>query len=78
MTELRQRFDDDLELAGYSERTREAYLRSVRQLANHYGQSPDTLTETQVRDYFIHLKTTRKFAPGSLKVGIVERSGTSG
>jgi Putative transposase len=34
-TELRKRMLQDLQLAGLSERTQEAYLRSVRQLANH-------------------------------------------
>ena len=67
-TALRQRMLQDLQLAGLSERTQEAYLRSVRQLADHFHTSPDRLSEHQVRDYFLHLKNDRKFASGSLVV----------
>jgi integrase/recombinase XerD len=58
----------DLQLAGMSERTQEAYLRSVRQLADHFHTPPDRLSEHQVRDYFLHLKNDRKFASGSLVI----------
>ena len=61
-TALRQRMLQDLQLAGLSERTQEAYLRAVRQLADHFHTPPDRLSEQQVRDYFLHLKNDRKFA----------------
>ena len=67
-TALRQRMLQDLQLAGLSERTQEAYLRSVRQLADHFHTPPDRLSEQQLRDYFLHLKNDRKFASGSLVV----------
>jgi integrase/recombinase XerD len=67
-TALRQRMLQDLQLAGLSERTQEAYLRAVRQLADHFHIPPDRLTEPQVRDYFLHLKNDRKFASGSLMI----------
>src|SRR3954470_16013221 len=67
-TALRQRMLQDLQLAGLSENTQEAYLRAVRQLADHFHTSPDRLSEQQVRDYFLHLKNDRKFASGSLVV----------
>ena len=67
-TALRQRMLQDLQLAGLSERTQEAYLRSVRQLADHFHTPPDRLSEPQVRDYLLHLKNDRKFASGSLVV----------
>ena len=67
-TTLRQRMLQDLQLAGLSERTQEAYLRAVRQLADHFHTPPDRLTEQQVRDYFLHLKNDRKFASASLVI----------
>ncbi len=36
MTELRKRMIEGLQLRGLSERTQEAYVRAVRQLADHY------------------------------------------
>ncbi len=67
-TALRQRMLQDLQLAGLSERTQEAYLRAMRQLAARFGQSPDRLTEAQVRDYFLYLKNDKKFSPSALKI----------
>jgi len=67
-TALRQRMLQDLQLAGLSERTLEAYLRAVRQLAEHFHTPPDRLSEQQVRDYFLHLKNDRKFASASLGI----------
>jgi site-specific recombinase XerD len=58
----------DLQLAGLSERTQEAYLRAVRQLADHFHTPPDRLSEQQVRDYFLHLKNDRQFATASLAI----------
>ena len=65
---LRQRMLQDLQLLGLSERTQEAYVRAVRQLAAHFRQSPDQLTEVQVREYFLYLKNDKKFSPSALKI----------
>jgi site-specific recombinase XerD len=67
-TQLRQRMSQDLQLAGLSERTQEAYLRAVRQLADHFHTPPDRITEPQLRDYLLHLKNDRRFASASLIV----------
>jgi site-specific recombinase XerD len=55
----------DLQLAGLSPRTRDAYVRAVRQLAAYFRTPPDRLTEQQVRDYSLHLRNDRHFAPAS-------------
>ena len=69
-TKLAQRMLQDLQLLGHGERTQEAYLRAVRQLANYFGVSPERLTEPQLRDYFLYLKNDKKFAAGSLDTAI--------
>jgi len=53
MTQLRQRMIEDMQLRGLSPRTQEAYVRAVRQLAEHYGKTPDELTEEELRQYFL-------------------------
>lgn len=68
MTTLREKMTHDLQLCGLSERTQEAYLRAVRQLADYYHTPPDRLSEQQLRDYFLYLKNEKKFAPASLKM----------
>ncbi len=65
---LYQRMSDDLHLAGVSQRTHEAYLRAVRQLAGFCEMSPDKITEDQLRRFFLHLKNERHFAYGSMRV----------
>jgi site-specific recombinase XerD len=67
-TTLRQRMLHELQLAGLRERTQEAYLRAVRQLADHFHTPPDRLSEQQLRDYLLHLKNDRKLASASLIV----------
>jgi site-specific recombinase XerD len=67
-TELRERMSQDLQLAGLSERTQEAYLRSVRQLAEHFHTPPDRLTEAQLREFFLFLKNDKKHAAASLRL----------
>jgi len=70
MTPLRRRMIGDLELRGYSERTVEAYVRAVAQLARFYGRSPDRLTEEQVRDYLLHLARVQKVARGTHTIAL--------
>src|SRR5262245_25454515 len=65
---LRLRMSHDLQLAGLSPRTQDAYLRAVRQLADHFRTPPDRLSEQQLRDYFLHLKNDRHFAAASLGI----------
>lgn len=60
MTTLRKRFTEDLELHGYSPRTVDAYVRAVRQLAEHYRKSPDLITEEELRQYFLYNKNIRQ------------------
>jgi site-specific recombinase XerD len=61
---------DDLHLTGKAETTRRAYLRVVRVLAEHCRQSPDRITENQVRRFFLHLKNEQHQAYGSLRVAL--------
>jgi len=58
MTPLRQRLIEDLQLRGLSRKTQDAYVRAVRQLAEHYGKSPDRISE-EVRQYFLYLKNVK-------------------
>jgi integrase/recombinase XerD len=68
MTELRQRMIHDMQLHGLLPNTQARYVRAVRDLAGHYRQSPDQLTEEQVRQYFVHLSQERRLAPSTLRI----------
>ena len=67
MTELRRRMIEDMQLAGLSQGTQEAYVRVVRQLAAHFSRSPDRITERELRDYLIHLRDVRGIAKGTFQ-----------
>ena len=67
MTELRKRMIEDMQLAGLSEGTQEAYVKVVRQLAGHFRRSPDRITERELRDYLIHLRDVRCLAKGTFQ-----------
>lgn len=62
MTPLRKRMIEELQLRGYADRTVEAYVHTVSQLAQHYGRSPDRITEEEVREYLLYLTNTKKVA----------------
>jgi site-specific recombinase XerD len=70
MTPLRQRMIEDMQLRGFSERTQEAYLRAVRQLAAHYGKSPDQITEEELRQYFLYNKNVRKWSRAASTISL--------
>jgi len=70
MTPLRLRFLEDLKSAGYSERTQEAYVRAVRQLAEHFRRPPDLLTEDDVRHYLVHIRDVKRWARGSITIAL--------
>lgn len=56
---------EDLTLDGKAPKTIKLYLAGVRGLANHYGCSPSTLSEEQVRQYLLYLVDERKLKPNS-------------
>ena len=70
MTKLRQRMIEDMRLRGLSARTQEVYVRSVRQLAEHYRRSPDLITEEELRAYFLHLVEVKKLARPSITIAL--------
>ena len=67
MTPLREKMFIDLSLADYSEKTKDAYIRGVRGLAEHYHRSPEFISEDEVRSYLLYLKNERKLAGSTLR-----------
>ena len=67
---LYRKMSEDLHLTGKAQRTVHGYLRAVRQLADYCRKSPDQISETELRRYFLYLKNQRQFAYGSLRVAL--------
>ncbi len=57
-----------LQLAGMSERTQQCYTRSVRQLVDYLGKTPDKITEQELQDYFLHRKNNDKWAAATMRI----------
>jgi integrase/recombinase XerD len=70
MTELRKRMIESLQLRGLSERTQEAYVRAVRQLAEHYHKSPDQISEEELRQYFLFIKNVKHYSRNTMTIAI--------
>src|SRR5712692_5033483 len=70
MTELRKRMIECLQLHGLSERTQEAYVRAVRQLAQHYHKSPDLISDEELRQYFLYIKNVKKYSRAASTIAI--------
>lgn len=62
MTPLRQKMIEDMQLRGLADKTQDAYLRAVRQLAEYYGKSPDQIDEQELRQYLLYLKNEKQAA----------------
>jgi integrase/recombinase XerD len=70
MTPLRQKMIEDMQLRGLARRTQDAYVRVVRQLAEHYGKPPDQLSEEELRQYFLYLQNERQYSSSSCRVAL--------
>ena len=66
MSPLRRRMIEDMVLAGLAKSTQAVYVEAVRRLGEHYGRSPDTLTEKEVRAYLVGMRE-RGVARGTFK-----------
>jgi integrase/recombinase XerD len=70
MSVLRQKMIDDMQLRGFAERTQEAYLSAVRQLAKHYRKPPDQIDEEELRQYFLFLKNEKHAARNTCTIAL--------
>lgn len=70
MTPLRQQLLQELVLRGCAERTQEAYVHQVYQLARHFRQPPERLSNEQVRQYLFHLARERQLAASSINQAV--------
>lgn len=66
--ELLAKFDADLKLAGYKKRSRQSYVRSVRQLMNFWSCGLEEIEEQQVREYWLHCKDELQWQPATMRI----------
>jgi integrase/recombinase XerD len=62
------KFADFVQLKDYRQPTRDEYVRYVRKLGEHYACDPATLSEEQLRAYFLFLRQEKKFGGSAMKL----------
>ena len=62
------KFTAFVQLKDFRGPTKKEYVRYVRRLGDHYQCDPATLTEDQVRAYYLELRQVRKFGASAMKV----------
>ena len=70
MTELRRRMIEDMQLRGLTPGTQRVYLDAIKHLARHYHQSPEQLSEQEIRDFFFYLSQKKRLARSTLRVHV--------
>ena len=59
----RERMSEDMRLCDFRPRTQGGYLLAVRLFLERLGREPESLTDEDVRAYFLYLREDKKLAP---------------
>lgn len=68
MSPLRQKMIDAMIMRGFAARTQKSYLYGVTQLAKHYHQSPDKISDEDIRAFFLYLAKEKKLSSSSCRL----------
>ena len=62
------KFGELVELKDYKPPTKKEYVRYIRRLADHYACDPATLSQEQVRQYFLFLRQDKQFSGSAMSI----------
>jgi site-specific recombinase XerD len=65
-----RRFAELLNLRHDANRTRHAYYRDMRLIHEHFGCDPEALTETDLRDYLLHVRNHKGWKPKTIRQSV--------
>jgi len=63
-----QQFQLLVQLKDYRPKTQREYIRYVRRLADHFQRDPATLSENDLRTYFLHLRQQQHLGPSGMTI----------
>jgi integrase/recombinase XerD len=69
MSYVIRRFREDLQLAGYTKRSRQSYVSSVPRLQHFYNKPLEYITEEDLRQYGLCCQWGFGWAAASLRIG---------
>jgi site-specific recombinase XerD len=64
----RERLSEDMRLSDFRPRTQEHYLGAATQFVTWLGRDPETVTDDDVRNYFLYLREDKQLAPSTIHV----------
>ena len=70
MTPLRRPMIEDMQLRGFSPSTQRCYVQAVQRFAQHFGKSPDQITEEELRQYFLYLHNEKQVARSTATIAL--------
>lgn len=70
MTPLRQKVIDYMVLRGLADKTQQAYLYQLTELARYFHRSPDTLSEPELQAYLLHVARDRHWSRSSCRQAV--------
>jgi len=70
MPSVWDRLQEDMQLAGLATRTQESYLGAARRLADQVQKDPIHITEDDLRQYFLYLRTECKLSRSTLTIAL--------
>jgi integrase/recombinase XerD len=68
MSQLINRFREDLQLAGYAKRSSESYVSSVLRLQRFYNKPLEDITEEELRQYWLCCQSQFGWSAASLRI----------
>jgi integrase/recombinase XerD len=68
MSDLIERFKEDLQLAGYAKRSTESYVSSVLRLQRFYNKKPEDITEEDLRQYWLCCQNEFGWSAATLRI----------
>ena len=63
-----EQFRQFVELRDYAPATKTEYVRYLVVAARHFGADPATASEAQLRDFFLHVRQTKRYSPVALNL----------
>ena len=70
LTNWRERMGEDMRLRDFRPRTQEGYSLAVRLFLDRVQLEPETITEEDLRRYFLYLREEKKAAPSSITIAL--------
>jgi len=67
MNQLRYKMAEELSLTGYSKKTVDSYVRSVRLLLEYFNKTPKQITEDDIRQFLIY-KRNQNLCPSTMRI----------